>query len=165
VPGKKHSVADGLSRRPRTEFRRIDDAYNIDLDNVIDIDFFALWVGATTIDNDEPALKGEYSEYSYRVATWLILLRRLPDMNNRQFNQFRKDTTRFIVKDRQLSGKGPLSAPLRAVVDLDIDRDRILKRSIKDMATVDEKALIVLLQTDTSGMGCFEMSTSMSVLA
>ena len=68
VPGNKHTAADGLSRRPRTESDDIDEANEgLDIDDFIDAEinaFQVMPVVAEHQDEDASLLEDGYSEES-----------------------------------------------------------------------------------------------------
>jgi hypothetical protein len=49
VPGNKHTAADGLSRRPRTELDDIDKANEVDIDDFIDAEINAFQVAPVSV--------------------------------------------------------------------------------------------------------------------
>ena len=63
VPGNKHTAADGLSRRPRTESDDIDEQHEVDIDDFIDAELNAFSVAPVVVE-DEDLLEDGYSEDS-----------------------------------------------------------------------------------------------------
>jgi hypothetical protein len=44
IPGTKHTVADGFSRRPRTQSDNDDEEYEVDIDDFINAELFTISV-------------------------------------------------------------------------------------------------------------------------
>ena len=72
VPKNKHTAADGLSRRPRTESDDIDEENKVDIDDFIDAEINAFRIAPVVAeeenghesDADDPLLEDSYSEES-----------------------------------------------------------------------------------------------------
>jgi len=65
VLGTKHTVANGLSRRPRTESNDIDKANKVDINNFINAELNAFSVALVAVENAlTDLLMDRYSEDS-----------------------------------------------------------------------------------------------------
>ena len=74
VPGNKHTAADGLSRRPRTESDDVDEANEVNIDDFIDAEINAFQVTPVLVnetdrtESNDNLLKDGYSEESWQIA-------------------------------------------------------------------------------------------------
>ena len=57
VPGNKHTAADGLSRRPRTESDDIDEANEVDMDDFINAEINAFRIALVSAEEAEDDLE------------------------------------------------------------------------------------------------------------
>lgn len=72
-------------------------------------------------------LRPGYSEESIEVARYLTTLRRPPHLTTKEFRRFKHKALTFMVHKGHLFKRASKNMPLRRVVDLEIDRARILK--------------------------------------
>ena len=87
VPGHKHTAADGLSRRPRTESDNLDEKNEVDIEEFLDTELAILSIAPIGVTPEDPAeasdfeipvkiLNKNYSEESQRIAKYLTTLRK-----------------------------------------------------------------------------------------
>jgi hypothetical protein len=112
VPGNKHTAADGLSRRPRTESDDIDEANEVDIDDFIDAEINAFQVMPAIVeDQDEDLLESGYSEESWRIARYLTTLKKPDGMNRTEFRSFKRRALQFAVTDSNLYRRAGKNVP------------------------------------------------------
>ena len=130
VPGKKHTAADGLSRRPRGPSDDIDEVHEKDIDDFIDEQLNCVRVCPVSVNEaeEELPLEGSYSEESQRIARYLTTLTWPNEMNRKAFRKFKSWALQFLVRDRQLFKRANKNVPLRRVVDETEDQQKILKQ-------------------------------------
>ena len=102
IPGQKHTVADEL-------FWRLSIAVNIaetkaekDIDDFILAELNSLRVSPIFLDEPAPILVNHYSDYSQKIAIYLTILRRPPEMDTKKFNAFKKKAVKFKVQNNHL---------------------------------------------------------------
>ena len=131
VAGRKHSAADGLSRRPRMSLDPEKD--EVDVDDFIDAELNTLRIvhcnpakedKLVTLDD---VLEEGYSEDSKQIAYYLKTLRRPPGMSAKEFRAFKAKALTFVVNARQLYKQASKNIPRRRVVDNEAERDDILQ--------------------------------------
>ena len=133
MPRRKHTAADGLSRRPRTASDDTDDSFEEDIEDFIDAELGALSIApirveGELIEEDEVnVLEEGYSEGSQRIAEYLTTLRKPEGMSRAEFRTFRKRALRYAVRDRQLFLRGSKNIPTRLVVDSDERKAEIVR--------------------------------------
>jgi ribonuclease HI len=129
VPGRKHTAADGLSRRPRTFADKENKKLEQDIDDFINAELASLRIVPILValteppenideeqDYDDGVLSGYYSVRSRKIALWLTKLQRL-DMRKEEFRKFKNTVLKFLVQDKHLFRRGSKNIPLRRVVD------------------------------------------------
>ena len=65
VPGKRHTAADGLSRRPRTESDDIDEQYETDIEDFIDAELGALSIAPVQAEATKETAREDILEDGY----------------------------------------------------------------------------------------------------
>ena len=133
VPGKKHLAADGLSRRPRTADDDQDNEEDVEefLDMRLDcVQAYSVQVMATSAaEPDATVLNPDsyYSDEHLQIADYLLSLKKPKGMATREYNKFKKNALRYLVRDGELFRRGGKNTPIRRVVD-DLDsRKEILQ--------------------------------------
>ena len=71
IPGKRHTAADGLSRRPPTDQDLAEAAEEPDIDDFILAELNSLRVSPISVNAETPPLHEGYSKFSKKVATYL----------------------------------------------------------------------------------------------
>lgn len=128
VSGRKHTAADGLSRRPRTASDDIDEQLEVDIDDWIDGQLNCVRIAPVRMaDDDEKVLEDGYSEESQKIASYLTTLHRPPEMCTKEYRKFVLHATKFLVREKQLFRRMNKSVPMRRVVDDLRNRQQILK--------------------------------------
>ncbi len=97
IPGRKYSVAHRLSWRPPTAGDLAEAEAEEEIDDFILTELNCLRVSPIFLDEPAPILTDNYSDYSRKIATYLTTLCRLPEMNTKEFNAFKKKTVKFKV--------------------------------------------------------------------
>jgi len=141
VRGKKHTAADGLSRRPWTSADRERAEQETDID-----DFIAHELDANLIESSnphespttaagQPSLEGaplgplndSYSERYQIIARHLLTLERPKHRTLTEHRKIVREATKYSVRSRQLWRNGTKSYPPRLVLDSKKDKLLILK--------------------------------------
>ena len=128
IPGRKHSAADGLSRRPPTAADIAEAEAEEDIDDFILAELNCLRVSPVSLDEPTPILADNYSDYSRKIATYLTTLHQSPGMDTKEFNAFKKKAVKFKVQDNQLFRRNSKNVPMRRVVDDPTERQTILQQ-------------------------------------
>ena len=126
VAGKKHTAADGLSRRPATKQELKEQANEVDIDDFIDVELNALRIAPVSAEVKR-ILAPEYSDKMESFATYLTTMRRPAEMTAKEARQFKQEALRFRVEGDQLYRRGSKNVPARRVIDDEESRQRILK--------------------------------------
>ena len=126
VPGTKHTAADGLSRRPRTESDDIDEANEVDIDDFIDAELNAFSVAPVVVEDVDLLVDG-YSEDSWQVARYLTTLQRPVGLTKAEFRSFKRRALQYAVADGNLYRRAGKGIPQRLVIDVDDRKAEILK--------------------------------------
>lgn len=153
IPGKKHTAADGLSRRLATKAEREEDAMEEDIEDWSEGVLFEdgpLEFGATpldlcptdigmngtegesvppaeALDNADGVLEAGYSEDSIRIATFLATLVKPADLTGKEYRNFKHKALQYTVLNRQLWRKRNKNFPMRLVVDAEDKKTEILE--------------------------------------
>jgi len=126
VPGKKNSLADGLSRRPPDGERP--DEPTEDIEEFIDCELSTLEYTASPVEMEvDLPLENSYSEESQKIAKWLVTLRRPEEMNTKEFKRFKRQALKFLVRNRQLFRRQSKNVPMRRVIDNENTQREIIK--------------------------------------
>ena len=128
IPGRKHSAADGLSRRLPTTSDLAEAEAEEDIDDFILAELNSLRVSLISLDELTLFLADNYSDDSWKIATYLTTLRRPPEMNTREFNAFKKKAVKFKVQDNHLFHQNSRNVSMRQVFDDATERQTILKQ-------------------------------------
>jgi hypothetical protein len=161
VPGDKHTAADGLSRRPRTESDDIDEANEVDIDDFIDAEINAFQVVPITAEKaekrtakqkasascpqttrkpsastantagDKDLLEDSYSETSWQIARYLTTLQRPEGLSRAEFQSFKRNALQYAVLDSNLYQRAGKGIPQRLVIDSD-ERKAIILKELHD---------------------------------
>ena len=124
VPGRKHTAADGLSRRPAAA-HEVEDLE--DIDDFIAAELNSIRINPMALDTSISPLHEGYSEKSVQIAFYLTTFQKPTGMTLKEFNQFKKKALRYKVQDRHLFRRNSKNVPLRRVIDRQADKDRILQ--------------------------------------
>lgn len=159
VPGKKHTAADGLSRRPRTESDDIDDTREVNIDEWIDGQLNLVTVyrleGEQSI---EEVMQDSYTNEHLKYAEYLLTLARPEGMPIPEFRAFKKRALKFQVSDNLLWRRATNIKPMLRVVDKKEDRKTILRIMHDEMGHRSTEAFHARLATkywwDTSYRDC-----------
>jgi len=132
VPRRKYTVADGLSRRPRTALDDVDEAAEIDIDDFINAELNCVRVMPARLevggyDIDLP-LVSEYSDSHMQIAWYLTTLQRPHGMSVGESRKFKKNALTYLVRDKVLFKRSNKNMLLRRVVDSSEERAEILGR-------------------------------------
>src|SRR3981189_2513625 len=122
VPGSKHTAADGLSRRPRTESDDIDEANEVDIDDFIDAEinaFQVMPVVAEHQDEDASLLEDGYSEESWQIAHFLTSFKKPEGLSRAEFRSFKRKALQYAVLEGNLYRRAGKHVPQRLVIDSD----------------------------------------------
>ncbi len=128
IPSRKYSAADGLSRRPPIAADVAEVEAEEDIDDFILAELNCLQVSPISLDKPTPILADNYSDYSWKIATYLTTLRQPPEMSTKEFNAFKKKAVKFKVQDNQLFRRNSKNVPMHRVVDDSTERQTILKQ-------------------------------------
>ena len=128
VPGRKHSAADGFSRKPPTATNLAEAKSETDLDDFTLAELKSLRVSPISLDEPTPILADSYSDHSRKIATYLTTLRRPPEMDVKEFNAFKKKALKYKIQDNHLFRRNSKNVPLRCVVDNRVERQTILQQ-------------------------------------
>ena len=128
IPGRKHSAADGLSRKPLTAVDLAEAENEGDIDDFILAELSSLRVSPISLDDPTPILVDNYSDDSWKIATYLTTLRRPAEMNAKEFIAFKKKAIKFKVQDNHLFRRNSKNVPMRRVVDDPVERQTILQQ-------------------------------------
>jgi len=127
INGKRNGAADGLSRRGIGKEEEIMEEEDPD-------DFFEAKVGNVVLEYDFGTLarvflvESEYSGDDLMIGKYLETLERPPDLTDTQFQQLRKKSRDFLVRDGFLFKRGRKKGiPPRRVVGLEGQRLQLIK--------------------------------------
>ena len=137
VPGRKHSAADALSRKPWAESDALDDA-EPDIDEYVEQELFgsmAIFAAAGRRGRAQRASEPSralnpdsvYSDFHLQVADYLTTLRRPKTIPKNQFSRFRKKALKYCVQEGELFRRGTKNMPLRRVVDGEPERQEVIE--------------------------------------
>ena len=156
VPGKEHTAADGLSRRPATALEEQEAAQEEDIDDFIAAQLSVVNVRAISVSPQISGTEGRvyplrrapeedaetelapnslhpgYSEESQQYATFLTTLRRPDGMRGKEFRKVKAEALKFFVQDGHLFRRASKNVPIRRVVDDLADQKTILKALHED---------------------------------
>jgi Integrase zinc binding domain len=131
VLGTKHTAADGLSQRPRTESDDIDEANEVDINDFINAELNAFSVAPVVVE-DVDLLVDRYSEDSWQVARYLTTLQRLVGLTKAEFRSFKRRALQYAVADSNLYQRAGKGIPQRLVIDVNDRKAEILKELHKE---------------------------------
>ena len=97
IPGQKHTAADRLSRRLPTAADIAEAETETCIDDFILAELNSLRVSPISLDKPTPILADKYSDNSSKIATYLTIMRRPPEMTTKEFNAFKKKAIKFKV--------------------------------------------------------------------
>jgi hypothetical protein len=162
VPGRKHTAADGLSRRPRTRSDDVDECYETDIEDFIDAELGALSIapvragGQEEETAEEKVLEEGYSEDSQKIARFLTTLRKPSGMGRGEFRAFKKRAVKYAVIDKQLYRLGSKNVPSRIVIDAEAKRREILKELHEECGHKGRESTYRKVADRYYWEGCFE---------
>lgn len=139
VPGKKHTAADGLSRRPRLERDSnpetdIDDFIASELECLQIAQIYTASATSSSSSDDESSrlasvLEGHnWSEKSRKIALYLTTLKRPHGLSAKEFSAFKQEALRFLVQRKTLFRRQTKNTVQTRVVDDLKERALILKQ-------------------------------------
>ena len=128
IPGRKHTAADGLSRRPPTKEDLEELKAEPDIDDFILAELNCLRVSPISVDELTPILQGDYTKFFWKIATYLTTLQKPANMTTKEFNTFKKQALKFKVQDNHLFRRNSKNVPMRRVVDNLVERQTILQQ-------------------------------------
>ena len=129
IAGKKHTAADGLSRRPATQDDVEEAAKEPDIEDFIEAELNSVRIAPISVDVENPLEEdGNYSPKSIQIATYLITLRNPAGMSRKKLKAFKSEAMRYKVQDKHLFRRNSRNVPLRRVVDSPEDRIRIIQQ-------------------------------------
>lgn len=132
VPGKKHTAADGLSRKPEGPSDKLDDQWEGDIEDFIDLQLHIMMVKPTIAPNTDAPLKPEqkWSTHSQELATYLTtgsLPDRLTTATQRRI--YRNQALQFFVYENCLWKRTKPPYWIRRCIDNFDDQKRLLQES------------------------------------
>ena len=113
VAGRKHTAADGLSRRPATASELTAQENEIDVDDFIEIQLNALRIAPISVRTARVLAE----EYGDKWEAYLTTLQKLADMTIKEFWIFKGEALRFRVEGDQLFKRSSKNVPARRVID------------------------------------------------
>ena len=113
IPGRKHTAADGLSRRPPTSADMAEAETETEIDDFILVELNSLRVSPISLNEQTPILADKYSDNSRKIVTYLTKIRRAPEMTTKEFNAFKKKAIQFKVQDNHLFRQNSKNVPMR----------------------------------------------------
>jgi hypothetical protein len=130
-------VADGLSRRPRTESDDIDKQNEEDIEDFLDTELAILSIVPISVvpKNSEKSekfrtpiriLNETYSEESQRIVKYLTTLQKPEGQTASEFQQFRKKAMKYAVRNALLFRRESKNIPSRLVVDSGEEQTKII---------------------------------------
>ena len=122
ILGRKHTAADGLSRRPPTAADIAEAETETDIDDFILAELNSLRVSSISLDEPTPILADKYSDNSWKLTTYLTMMRRPSEMTTKEFNAFKKKAIKFKVQDNHFFRRNNKNVPIRRVVDDSVER-------------------------------------------
>ena len=128
ILGRKHTVEDGLSRRPPTSADMAEAETETEIDDFILAELNSLRVLPISLNERTPILADKYSENSRKIATYLTTIRRPLEITTKEFNAFKKKAIQFKFQDNHLFCRNSKNVPMRLVVDNPVERQTILQQ-------------------------------------
>jgi hypothetical protein len=137
IPGRKHTVADGLSRCPRTESDDIDEQNEEDIEDFLDTELAILSIAPISVvpENSEKSeefgtpiqiFNKTYSEELQHIAKYLTTLRKPKRLTASEFRQFRKKAMKYVMRDGLIFRRESKNIPSRLVVDSGEEQTKII---------------------------------------
>lgn len=128
IPGKKHTAADGLSRKPPGPSDLEQAENEEDIDAWVDGQINAVeWIACPVETVEEQVLEDGYSEYHQMVGQFLLNGMQRPEgLKGREWTKFRQYALKFLVRGGHLFKRATKNVPLRRVVDSEEERENIL---------------------------------------
>ena len=129
VPGKKYTVADGLSRKPP----RLSDIWERDnkedINDWVDAQINTFYVFPVEVLNkEEDLLYLGYSEEHQEYGKFLLNgMKKPPYLKGKDWTKFRLEALKFIVRDRHLFRRATKNVSIRRVLDKDKERQQVLE--------------------------------------
>jgi hypothetical protein len=103
--------------------------------------------GENDISEDEGVLEAGYSEDSIRIATYLISLRRPPDIDKKEYRNFKRKALQYTVRNHQLWKRANKNLPMRLVVDDEAKKAEVLKAMHDDLGHKGRESTYGLIST------------------
>lgn len=127
IPGKQHTAADGLSRRKGTAeeiaHAAIEDPD--ELEQFLDDNLFIRRLEARPVT--VRLVAGEYTGHWADIGRFLEDMELPADLTPRQREAFRKEATRFLIRDGHLFKRGRENQPPKRVVCKGADQQRVIR--------------------------------------
>ena len=132
VAGKKHTAADGLSRKPVTQTDLEDQEREEEIDDFIAAELQPIQTSHASLHRPVQMrstglrkesrgtanfLEDSYGEEYQEIARWLCTLVRPTHLEGKAYRRFKQEALKFVVHDRQLFRRASKNVPLRKVVD------------------------------------------------
>ena len=126
VKNKKHTTADGLSRRPETESERLEKEKEVDINEWIETELRSLRMYPATMTEEASLLEERYSEKSQKIARYLLILKKPAGMSVKEFRKWKLEILKYKIQDRHFFRRNIKNIPLRRVIDNLTERNEIL---------------------------------------
>ena len=139
IPGRKHTSADGLSRRPPTKAYLAEAEAEPNIDEFILAELNCLRVSPISVDEPTPILRDDYTELSRKITIYLTTLKRPADMTIKEFNAFKKQALNFKVQYNHHFRRNSKNVPMRRVIDNLVERQTILQQLHDESGHKDRK--------------------------
>lgn len=128
VPGKTHTVADGLSRKPPGPSDIWERDNEEDIDDWVDKQLNCVYAYPAEVFSEEEVLYPGYSEEHQEIAKFLLNGMQKPShLKGSNWTKFRKEALKFVVRERHLFRRATKNVSIRRVLDKDEERAQVLK--------------------------------------
>lgn len=158
MPGKTHTTADGLSRRPASasDLKNVETEQDVEI--FLDAELEFMFVSPGTLEDDcLPVWVEWFSEKSSRIATYLSTLQRPADLSMKAFRSSKAKALRYKVMDRSVFRRNSRNVPMCRVVDYEL----ILEALHDETGHRGRGGTFRRLRTATRGVVCLPMLRDM----